>query len=67
MNLPDYPFIPRRFDVRPGIIKVTASGYAIAPAVTVAPLELGFQAGWAEASATATAVRTMARSCSGRS
>ena len=32
-------------DVRPGIIKVTASGYAIAPAVSAAPLELGFQAG----------------------
>ena len=34
-------------DVRPGIIKLTASGYAIAPAMTPAPapLELGFQAG----------------------
>jgi hypothetical protein len=32
-------------DVRPGIIKLTASGYAIAPALTQAPIELGFQAG----------------------
>jgi len=32
-------------DVRPGIIKVTASGYAVAPALTSAPIELGFQAG----------------------
>ena len=32
-------------DVRPGIIKVTASGYAVAPALSSAPIELGFQAG----------------------
>lgn len=32
-------------DVRPGIIKVTASGYAVAPAFTPVPIELGFQAG----------------------
>ena len=32
-------------DVRPGIIKVTASGYAIAPALSSAPTELGFRAG----------------------
>ena len=32
-------------DVRAGIIKLTASGYAIAPALTPAPIELGFQAG----------------------
>lgn len=31
-------------DVRPGIIKLTASGYAVAP-LTAAPVELGFQAG----------------------
>lgn len=30
-------------DVRPGIIKVTASGYAVGPAL--APIELGFQVG----------------------
>lgn len=30
-------------DVRPGIIKVTEHGYAVAPAL--APVELGFQAG----------------------
>jgi len=30
-------------DVRPGIIKVTASGYAVTPAL--APVELGFGAG----------------------
>ena len=32
-------------DVRPGIIKLTASGYAISPALAPAPIELGFQAG----------------------
>jgi hypothetical protein len=32
-------------DVRPGIIKVSASGYAIAPALAAGPVELGFQAG----------------------
>jgi hypothetical protein len=32
-------------DVRPGIIKVTASGYAIAPAMAPGPIELGFRAG----------------------
>jgi hypothetical protein len=32
-------------DVRPGIIKLTASGYAIPPASAPAPVELGFQAG----------------------
>ena len=32
-------------DVRAGIIKLTASGYAIAPAMTPAPVELGFQVG----------------------
>ena len=32
-------------DVRPGIIKLTASGYAIAPAQVPALIELGFQAG----------------------
>jgi hypothetical protein len=32
-------------DVRPGIIKVTAAGYAVAPALTPAPIELGFQVG----------------------
>jgi hypothetical protein len=31
--------------VRPGIIKLTASGYAVAPAPAPAPIELGFQAG----------------------
>jgi len=31
-------------DVRPGIIKVTASGYAIAPALSAAPIELGLRA-----------------------
>jgi hypothetical protein len=31
-------------DVRPGIIKLTASGYAIAP-LPAAPVELGFQTG----------------------
>lgn len=32
-------------DVRPGIVRVTASGYAVAPALTSSPIELGFQAG----------------------
>ena len=32
-------------DVRPGIIKVTAAGYAVAPALAPAPIELGFRAG----------------------
>src|SRR5215217_7265478 len=32
-------------DVRAGIIRITASGYAVAPALTSAPIELGFQAG----------------------
>ena len=32
-------------DVRPGIIKLTASGYAISPAATPAPVPLGFQPG----------------------
>ena len=36
--------IDENADVRPGIIKLTASGYAIAPAMS-APIELGFQAG----------------------
>ena len=31
-------------DVRPGIIKLTASGYPVVP-LTAAPIELGFQAG----------------------
>lgn len=29
-------------DVRPGIIKVTESGYAVSPASAPAPVELGF-------------------------
>jgi hypothetical protein len=37
--------IDENADVRPGIIKLTASGYAIAPALAPAPIELGFQAG----------------------
>jgi hypothetical protein len=36
--------IDENADVRPGIIKLTASGYAIAP-MTAAPIELGFQVG----------------------
>ena len=32
-------------DVRPGIIKLTASGYAISPPPTPAPIQLGFQPG----------------------
>lgn len=32
-------------DVRAGIINVTASGYAVSPALTPAPIELGLQAG----------------------
>jgi hypothetical protein len=37
--------IDENADVRPGIIKLTASGYAIAPALSPTPIELGFQAG----------------------
>ena len=37
--------IDENADVRPGIIKLTASGYAIAPALAPAPVELGFQVG----------------------
>ena len=37
--------IDENADVRPGIIKLTASGYAIAPCAGPGPLELGFQAG----------------------
>jgi hypothetical protein len=37
--------IDENADVRPGIIKLTASGYAIAPAMAPGPIELGFQAG----------------------
>ena len=37
--------IDENADVRPGIIKLTASGYAVAPAMAPAPIELGGQAG----------------------
>ena len=32
-------------DVRPGIIKVTGSGYAVSPASGPAPVQLGFHPG----------------------
>ena len=42
-RLPANHRVDENADVRPGIIKVTASGYAVTPAL--APVELGFGAG----------------------